>query len=128
MFRSCLADYNYWIYTLSNLHLFIYMLFFYFYFYLLVFLYSSVFYVCYWFALSRVPFFVLFCKKRIPPMMGVSLCQWRVSIGMFNLKHVHIKFCNESNTFFSNEQLYKMLSMLRSAIKNTFWTIDTFLP
>ena len=42
-------------------------------------------------------------------MMGVSLCQWRFSIGTFYLKSVPKKGDKEYNGFYYKEHVYTML-------------------
>ena len=55
----------------------------------------------------------LFCEKCPPPMMGVSLCQCRVSIGRFNLIHVHINVVKKSKIIFCMNNLTRRSSLLQ---------------
>ena len=48
-------------------------------------------------------------------MTGVSLCQWRTSVGMFNLKSVHNKCAKANNQPYYNEPSHNMLSFLAGA-------------
>ena len=59
-------------------------------------------------------------------MMGVSLCQWRFSIGTFYLKSVPKKGGKEYNGFYYKEHVYTMLLAGAVPLKIYFGLLTVF--
>ena len=59
-------------------------------------------------------------------MMGVSLCQWRFSIGTFYLKSVPKKGGKEYNGFYYKEHVYTMLLAGAVPLKIFFGLLTVF--